>query len=113
MLPDIADDKLRLQEDISSQLERFVSEVEGKPYSFDCCRYIFKGNNEEDMISEKINSDCQTFFCSQLVAAAFIRLKIIDSRYSSYSYLPGHFENNGLFDSASLYRFSTEKLILF
>ena len=75
--------------EIEIELDKFINEVEGKKYQFSCCNYVFGCfSKEEDYGKNIVNSECDSFFCSQLVAAAYKKLQIINDGISSDKYMP-------------------------
>jgi hypothetical protein len=66
-------------------LAEFVAEVRGRPYKQDYMQLVRAayGNNKKD--------DTSSFFCSQLIAAAYQRMGLLSDEKLSNDYLPSDF----------------------
>lgn len=73
-------------EEMLTILESFINEVKGKPYRITASKLFTRGVNT-DPGSEK------TFFCSELVAAAYKRLGYLTPDLASCKYWPGNFSD--------------------
>ena len=69
------------------KLRGFIDEVRGRPYEVSKLEFVkaFFGTNTK--------TDTQSFFCSELVAEAYIRLGILKGTLHSDNYLPSFFSN--------------------
>ena len=86
------DDKNTNNDDeIENNLDNFIKDTEGKKYSFNYCNKILCCKKIKDYEKNKEWSKCSGFFCSQLVAAAYMYLNILKMEQCSDQYLPGNF----------------------
>ena len=77
-----------INDEIVLELDNFIEEVVGKKYLFKLCNYVLCCQKEKTFEKSMEYSKCDSFFCSQLVAAAYKKLKIFDNSISSDKYLP-------------------------
>jgi len=85
--------RLQLQRttEMKEAMLNFVDEVTGKPYNMNFVALVKAkwGKNQEDNVS--------SYFCSQLVAAAYQRMGLLSSSMPATNYLPSDFDGNGKF----------------
>eukprot|EP00008_Paramoeba_atlantica_P010910 CAMPEP_0201484758 /NCGR_PEP_ID=MMETSP0151_2-20130828/8907_1 /ASSEMBLY_ACC=CAM_ASM_000257 /TAXON_ID=200890 /ORGANISM="Paramoeba atlantica, Strain 621/1 / CCAP 1560/9" /LENGTH=244 /DNA_ID=CAMNT_0047868565 /DNA_START=450 /DNA_END=1184 /DNA_ORIENTATION=- len=80
--------KINRTEPMLEALYTFAEEARGKPYKRDymqIVRSLFRTNQVDDKSS---------FFCSQLIAAAYQKMGILKDEIPSNNYLPCHFEES-------------------
>lgn len=70
----------------------FVNDTEKKNYTFSCCALLC--GSKEDHEIENRWKDSKGFFCSQLVAAAYLKCGILKYKSGTGSYLPGSFSHS-------------------
>lgn len=84
--------KLKFEEELEKNTDDFIKITQKKKYSLSCCSICcgFKKDFEEQ--NDWIKSD--GFFCSQLVAAAYLRCGIMQYTKGTGFYLPGSIGHN-------------------
>ena len=82
--------KLKYEEELIENCDLFIKETEKKKYTLSCCGGICCSKKKE---FEKNNewSKSDGFFCSQLVAAAYIKCNILKYYKGTGNFLPGNF----------------------
>jgi hypothetical protein len=84
------DNKESIQESIQQNCEAFVADTQGKRYAINFCNVCCKiqpTQKEKDHKWHQVKS----FFCSQLLAGAYLKCRITSFEYKTTSYLPGAF----------------------
>lgn len=77
---------------IIKKTDEFVKETESKRYTINLCSLCCSKKVSHEM--ENRWGETQGFFCSQLVAAAYLKCGIIEYNKYSGSFLPGAFSSN-------------------
>ena len=75
-------------------VENFVNDNIGKMYDFSLKKMFKRVSLEEDPDSIDKKSNKNNYFCSELVAALYKYINILDKRKSSTQYWPGSFEED-------------------
>lgn len=80
-------------EEIEFKIVDFIKRIEKKPYRLSINKILCVGNPKQ---YEKNNEweKCKGFYCSQLVAAAYMYCGIMEIKYGAGKYKPGHFSLN-------------------
>jgi hypothetical protein len=84
--------KEEIQNSLQSDIELFHKETSRKNYALNCCNIICSKKRVYEEKNEWEKAD--GFFCSQLVAAAYLKCGILDYDYGTGHYLPGSFAQN-------------------
>lgn len=93
-LTGIEDDK---RQEIYEELLKFRKEVQGRPYEKSKSELILSAIDfQEDYLSFLRNTkeDLSSLFCSELVAAAYQRMGLLDDKRLSNEYTPDDFASN-------------------
>jgi len=86
------EDRDPFQEKLKESCDIFIKDTERKKYIFSCCALCFSRKKEYEIKNEWNKSN--GFFCSQLVAAAYLYCGILKNNKSSKKYLPGSFSSS-------------------
>jgi len=76
-------------EEFISEVEKFVKNVVGKKYKISASKLFKKKSALVDAASEA--DQLNTFFCSELVAACYKKLRLLPQELSCATYWPGNF----------------------
>ncbi|CAD8180851.1 unnamed protein product [Paramecium octaurelia] len=79
--------------ELLEKLEQFVKGSIGKRYQMSPSKLIKRFTKTNETIDD-LEKDEKTFFCSELIAAAFKKMEIIDANRCAASYWPGIFAQN-------------------
>jgi hypothetical protein len=112
LLIDDEDNYEQLQEKIQKQCEDFVNETQGKKYSINFCSVCCKIKPTQKEKDHKWH-EIKSFFCSQLLAGAYLKCGIMSFEYKTTSYLPGAFSVNKQLNFNKPYSLSPEYIIEF
>jgi hypothetical protein len=96
-------EKKKFELTIDRLTEDFIHETQKKKYVLHCCNLCCGGKVDNEKKNDWRKSD--GFFCSQLVAAAYVKCGIMPYTLGTGYYLPGHFAHEkdlGLNDNFSL-----------
>ncbi|KAM3141056.1 hypothetical protein pb186bvf_006857 [Paramecium bursaria] len=80
-------------EELIESLENFIKVSIGKRYKISPGKIFKRFSNSQEDITTYEKSD-KTFFCSELVAAAYKTMKLIDNEKSAASYWPNSFSDH-------------------
>jgi hypothetical protein len=81
--------KKAFEEEMKENCDNFVKETQKKKYILSCCSLCCPSKKDYEYKNEWSKSD--GFFCSQLVAAAYLKCGIMKLNKGSNYYLPGNF----------------------
>ncbi len=86
------EEKEKIQKELQANAELFHKETTRKNYTLNCCNIICTKKKAYEENNEWGKSD--GFFCSQLVAAAYLRCGILTYDKGTGFYLPGSFSQS-------------------
>jgi hypothetical protein len=112
LLIDGGDGKEEIQEAIQKNIEAFVSDTQGKKYSINFCNVCCKIQPTKKEREQKW-MEVKSFFCSQLLAGAYLKSGITSFEYKTTSYLPGAFSVDKTLKFNKGYSLSPEYIIDF
>ena len=83
---------LKIKKNISENLDDFLIKTKDMNYALPLTSMCFPG--KKNFEKENKWSDSKGFFCSQLVAAAYLNMGIINYEKSTLRYFPGNFSQS-------------------
>ena len=84
--------KTKYEEELQKKCDEFINETQNKKYTLNCCAICYAKKREYERKNEWKQSE--GFFCSQLVAAAYLKCDIIRYSHGTAQYLPGNFSHD-------------------
>jgi hypothetical protein len=84
--------KRKFENELQEKCDSFLKETEKKKYELSCCALCCARKREYEKNNDWSKS--KGFFCSQLVAAAYLKFNIIKYTKGTGYYLPGSFAND-------------------
>lgn len=102
-------------EEIKDSIHEFVKITEHKEYRLSCDKLFCYCQPKKYEVEKKWN-ECKGFYCSQLVAGAFMHSEIMKTNNGAGKYLPGSFSALKPYDYLSLndgFHFGPEKIVVF
>lgn len=101
--------KNKFYEIINIKIAYFLKHNINAKYDFPCCKYLCKSKK----IKNKQILNRNSFFCSELIAAAYMFCKIISSEYDPLDYLPSEFGEKGNIEFINGFNLGPEIIIDF
>jgi hypothetical protein len=109
---DDEDNEEEIQSSIQKNCEEFVKVTQGKKYSINFCSVCCKVQPTQKEKDQKWH-EIKSFFCSQLLAGAYLKCGITSFEYKTTSYLPGAFSVNKQLNFNKPFSLSPEYIIEF
>lgn len=88
--------KTKYIEELEENCEYFIKETQRKKYKLSCSAICCASKNDYEKNNEWDKSE--GFFCSQLVAAAYLKFNILKYTKGTGNYLPGSFSHGQAID---------------
>jgi hypothetical protein len=108
---DTTNEKELIQAEIEEKTEEFINETQNKKYVLSCSAILcYKKKDYERKNNWK---DSKGFFCSQLIAAAYLNCGILQYKKGTSYYLPGSFSHGKKLQLKETYSLGPEVIIDF
>jgi hypothetical protein len=86
------ENKEKIQVELEEKIKEFIEETQEKKYVLSCSAILCYKKKEYEQTNDWKKS--KGFFCSQLIAAAYLKCGIMNYNKGSNGYLPGSFGHN-------------------